>query len=151
MRTPEQLANVLESEAEVSEELLVAMKEKQDSLIHFKADAMGAAVDRERLLLKQMQDLERQRELIVADLVSGVPGLQRSSKNPTVRQIVPFVADDTGARLLDLAKRIKNVSGRVQRTNQQNRFLLDSSAKFIKNTLRILTEDHRRQLVDKTI
>jgi flagellar biosynthesis/type III secretory pathway chaperone len=151
MRTAEQLASVLQSEAERSEELLKAMEMKRDSLIYFKADVMADAVDQERALLKQIRELEHERELIVADLASGMPALKRSSKGPTVTELVRNIGGMTGARLTELSQRIRSVGTRVQQTNQQNRLLLDSSARFIKNTLRILTDDNARQLVDRTI
>ena len=150
-RTAEQLADVLQSEAEVSDELLKAMEKKQESLIYFKADVMADAVDRERSLLKQMRELEQERERIVADLASGVPALKGRSNGPTVSELVRYVEGNTGLRLSELAQRIKTVGHRVQQKNQQNRMLLDSSARFIKNTLRILTDDNARQLVDRTI
>jgi flagellar biosynthesis/type III secretory pathway chaperone len=149
--TAEQLATVLQSEAEISDELLKAMEKKQESLIFFKADVMADAVDRERALLKQMRELEQERERIVADLASAVPALKGRSKGPTVSELVSYLEGSAGTKLSDLAQRIKTVGHHVQQKNQQNRMLLDSSARFIKNTLRILTEDSARQLVDRTI
>ena len=149
-RTAEQLAVVLQSEADISDELLKAMEKKQESLIYFKADVMADAVDRERSLLKQIRELEQERERIVADLASAVPAL-KGRHGATVTELVRYVDGNTAARLSDLAQRIKTVGQRVQQKNQQNRMLLDSSARFIKNTLRILTDEHARQLVDRTI
>ncbi|HTY37984.1 MAG TPA: flagellar protein FlgN [Bacteroidota bacterium] len=151
MRTAEQLAAVLETEAEVSGELLKAMEKKQQSLITFKADVMAEAVDSEQSLLRRMRELEYEREKILADIVSSVPALRTKSKHPTLTELVPHVNGKTGLRLSELAKRIKTVGLRVQQTNQQNRLLLDSSARFIKNTLRILTDDNSRPLVDRTV
>ena len=151
MKTAEHLAVVLETEAEVSHELLKAMEKKQQSLITFKADVMAEAVDSERSLLKRMRDLERERETILADVIAGVPALKGRRPEPTLNELVNHLGGTTGLRLSELAKKIKTVGLRVQQTNQQNRLLLDSSARFIKHTLRILTNDNSRQLVDRTI
>ncbi|MCX6135300.1 MAG: flagellar protein FlgN [Ignavibacteriales bacterium] len=151
MRTAEQLADVLQTEADVSDELLNAMERKQESLIYFKADVMADAVDRERSLLNRMRDLELERVTIVADIVSALPAFKDKRGGATVSDVVHYVGGNTGTRLSELAQRIKTVGLRVQHTNQQNRLLLDSSARFIKHTLRILTDDNARQLVDKTI
>ena len=151
MKTAEHLAAILETEAEVSHELLKAMEKKQESLITFKADVMAEAVDSERALLKRMRDLEQERETAVADIVAGVPAFRGRRTEPSISELVSHVGGTTGLRLSELAKKIKTVGLRVQQTNQQNRLLLDSSARFIKHTLRILTDDNARQLVDRTI
>lgn len=150
-KTAEHLATVLQTEAEISDELLKAMEKKQESLIYFKADAMAVAVDQERSLLKKMQELEKERERIVAGFAAAVPALKDKTPWPTLGEIVRHVGGSTGSQLSELSARIKNVSQKVQQTNQQNRLLLDSSARFIKNTLRIITDDNARQLVDRTV
>lgn len=149
----EQLVTVLQSEAETTEELLKAIEKKQDSLLYFKADVMGEAVDRERSLLKQMRELEHERQRIVAHLASTVPALRDRSQARalSVSDLVQYVEGNSGKRLSELARQIQTVGHLVQQKNQQNRMLLDSSARFVKNTLGILTEDHARRLVDRTI
>jgi flagellar biosynthesis/type III secretory pathway chaperone len=149
----EQLVTVLQSEAETTEELLKAIEKKQDSLLYFKADVMGEAVDRERSLLKQMRELEHERQRIVAHLASTVPALRDRSQARalSVSDLVQYVEGNSGKRLSELARQIQIVGHLVQQKNQQNRMLLDSSARFVKNTLGILTEDHARRLVDRTI
>ena len=147
----DQLTNVLLSEAKVTDELLQAIEQKQEALICFRSEDLGIAVERERSLLKQMRALEQERQRIVAGLVADLPDFKGRPEAVSLTEIGSKIDGVAGKRLLELAGRIKASGALVQQKNQQNRLLLDSSARFVKNTLRILTDDHSRQIVDRTI
>jgi flagellar biosynthesis/type III secretory pathway chaperone len=151
MKTIEELVNVLKTEADLSEALLAVIEEKQNALVHFKVDDVAAAVERERKLLKPIQELERERSEIVENLASEVEELRGRTQRCTIHELAGHMEGEVARRIIGLAQRIRSTGQRIQRRNQQNNVLLESSARFVKNTLRILTEDYSRQLVDQKV
>ena len=152
MKTVDQLVNVLKAEADLAEALLGVVEEKQQALVHFKADDVAKAVERERKLLIPMKELERERSEIVDSLASNLRSVPKEEgRSLTVRELAAHVEVEGGRKLKVLAERIRATARRIQHRNQQNHILLESSARFVKSTLRILTEDYSRQLVDEKI
>jgi flagellar biosynthesis/type III secretory pathway chaperone len=47
-----------------------------------------------------------------------------------------------------MSARLRTVSERIIHMNEHNRILLQRSMRFVQETLRLVTEDHTRQLVD---
>jgi flagellar biosynthesis/type III secretory pathway chaperone len=152
MKNVDQLVNVLKAEADLAEALLGVVEEKQKALVHFKADEVARAVERERKLLIPMQELERERTEIIDSLASNVSGLPKEQgRHITVSELAAHIESEGSRKLKTLAVRLRATARRIQHRNQQNHVLLESSARFVKNTLRILTEDYSRQLVDEKI
>jgi flagellar biosynthesis/type III secretory pathway chaperone len=151
MKNVDQLTQVLQAEADLSDALLSVIEDKQQALVHFKPDGVARAVERERELLKPIQELERERSKIVESLAGQFRANTEQRERMTVTELARCVESEAGRKLSVLAARIRKTADRIQRRNQQNHVLLESSAKFVKNTLRIVTEDYSRQLVDHKI
>lgn len=151
MKNVDQLLSVLKAEAELADALLSVVEEKQKALVHFKTEEVVQAVERERKLLIPIRQLELEREHIVELLASDVHASQPEGGRITVRDLSGHLEKEVGGKLRVLAERLRATARRIQHRNQQNHVLLESSARFVKNTLRILTEDYSRQLVDERI
>jgi hypothetical protein len=50
-----------------------------------------------------------------------------------------------------MAARLKTVVERILHMNNQNRLHLQRSLRFVQDTLRLVTDDHTRQLVDHRV
>jgi len=151
MMNVDQLTKVLQAEADLSDALLTVIEEKQQALVHFKPDGLARAVERERELLKPIQDLERERTEIVDRLCNDLNAKKDQRQRLTVSELARYIESEAGRKISILAARIRKTASRIQHRNQQNHVLLESSARFVKNTLRIVTEDYSRQLVDHKI
>jgi flagellar biosynthesis/type III secretory pathway chaperone len=151
MKNVDQLTKVLQAEADLADALLTVIEDKQQALVHFKPDDVARAVERERELLKPIQELERERTEIVNRLAGEVKAVKDQHQRFTVTELAQYMEFEVGRKLSVLAARIRKTSSRIQHRNQQNHVLLESSARFVKNTLRIVTEDYSRQLVDHKI
>jgi flagellar biosynthesis/type III secretory pathway chaperone len=151
MKNVDELTKVLQAEADLADALLTVIEDKQQALVHFKPDGLARAVERERELLKPIQELERERTQIVDRLAREVKPSKDIQQKLTVSELAKYVESEAGRKLSVLAARLRKTASRIQHRNQQNHVLLESSARFVKNTLRIVTEDYSRQLVDHKI
>ena len=151
MKNVDELTKILQTEADLADALLAVIEEKQQALVHFKPDGVAEAVERERELLKPMQELERERSAIVDKLTNEVAVVRERVERPTVGELAMHLESEAGRKIAILVARIRKTASRIQYRNQQNHVLLESSARFVKNTLRLITEDYSRQLVDRMI
>jgi hypothetical protein len=151
MKTVDQLTAVLQTETDLAAQLLQILDEKQQALILCDAEAVAAILLRERELLKPIKEYERERIRIVADFMREEKGLRAESGNVSIKDLASFVQSEASEKLLKAAELLKFTAGRIQSKNHQNRLLLESSARFVRHTLRILTQDYTRQLVDQKI
>jgi flagellar biosynthesis/type III secretory pathway chaperone len=151
MKNVDELTKVLQAEADLADALLTVIEDKQQALVHFKPDGLALAVERERELLRPIQELERERTEIVGRLAQEIKTPKELQRGMTVTELAKYVESEPGRKLSILAARLRKTASRIQHRNQQNHVLLESSARFVKNTLRIITEDYSRQLVDHKI
>jgi flagellar biosynthesis/type III secretory pathway chaperone len=151
MKNVDELTKVLQAEADLADALLTIIEDKQQALVHFQPDGLAQAVERERELLKPIQELERERTQIVSRLAREVKTPDGLAERLTVSELAKYVEPEPGRKLSVLAARLRKTASRIQHRNQQNHVLLESCSRFVKNTLRIVTDDYSRQLVDHTI
>jgi flagellar biosynthesis/type III secretory pathway chaperone len=134
--TMNELQEVLSTEIELGEALLNILRQQQQSLVSINAGLFAQSLEKEQTLLELLQSVEKERVRLSAE-VSDVPGLQ--SPAPRHRLIV------------ELEERLKPIVTEILNTNQINKSLLEHSKQFIHETLRIITDDYSRQLVDHRI
>jgi flagellar biosynthesis/type III secretory pathway chaperone len=151
MKNVDELTKVLQAEADLADALLTVIEDKQQALVHFKSDGLAQAVERERELLRPIQELERERTVIVDRLQQEVKAPKELHRPLTVSELAKYVESEPGRKLSVLAARLRKTASRIQHRNQQNHVLLESSARFVKSTLRIITDDYSRVLVDHKI
>jgi flagellar biosynthesis/type III secretory pathway chaperone len=153
MRKNEKLAKVFEMEAELAECLLDVMEKKKDAIVRMQSDALADAVRREEELLEPLAELEQERVRIVRNI--RIPKAQRTGKTEEPERILDLVLgtlpEDEAAELSSCASRLREAITRIANVNEQNKILLSHSRQFVRETLRILTDNYRRQLVDQKV
>jgi len=153
MRKNEKLVKVFDMEAELAERLLEVMETKKDAIVHMRHDMLADAVRREEELLEPLAELEQERAKIIREIRlprTAMPdGTDQTERrlDLLLNALPPGEAADLSA----CASRLRDAITRIMNTNEQNKILLSHSRQFVRETLRILTDNYRRQLVDQKV
>jgi flagellar biosynthesis/type III secretory pathway chaperone len=137
----------MRAEVELGEALVDVMTQKQRAVITFQSDELTATVRREEELLQPFRELERERMRIASALV-GLDPRAEAVRSVAVRDLLQCLDAPDAVRISTLAARLKAVVERIVRVNDQNRLLLQRSYRFVQETLRRVTDDRTRTLVD---
>jgi hypothetical protein len=143
----EELERVMQSEVEIGEALLRVMTQKQRSIVGMQGDALTSIVMQEEELIRPFQQLEEQRVRLTAEL-TGRPKTLEQRSNITLAELLSHLQPSDALRISTMSTRLRTVSERIIHMNDQNRILLQRSVRFVQETLRLVTDDHTRQLVD---
>ena len=114
------------------------------------AAAPHSLVVQEEELIKPFQQLEEQRVRLAAE-IAGHPSKNGEGTAVTVTELIRHLAPSDALRISTISTRLRTVSERIIHMNDQNRILLQRSVRFVQETLRLVTDDHTRQLVDHRV
>jgi flagellar biosynthesis/type III secretory pathway chaperone len=145
------LEKVLQTEADLAEALIGVLVQKQQSMVRFNGESLSSLTQREQDLLGPFRALEKERVRLAGDLAAAMPGGSRSA-SPTpvnLRDLVSALDRPTAARVDTHADRLRQAVVRIVALNDQNRVLMRHSLKFVRETMRIITQDNTRNLVDQ--
>jgi len=152
MTTIEELEQVMTTEVEVGEALLQLLTRKQQSIVGLQSDVLTGLLAREDSLLKPFRELESERARLTAELIAGAaPGAGQEEGGVHVETLLQHLAAGDAVRISTMASRLRTVVERILHLNNQNRMLLQRSLRFVQDTLRLVTDDHTRQLVDHRV
>ena len=145
----EELERVLEAEVELWEALLQLLASKQRSIVGLQSDALSKLLSEEEQLLRPFQNLESERMRLTAELVGAGDGNVLPATAPvSVVDLMDHLPATDSVRISTMATRLRTIVERILLMNGQNRVLLQRSLRFVQDTLRLVTEDHTRALVD---
>jgi flagellar biosynthesis/type III secretory pathway chaperone len=140
MAMTEQLRNIMSAQADLMDALTETLAGTQQALLKSDSDALVEYTEREESLLRPFHDLEYERERCVRELAG--PGR-------SMADLLALVSAEERAPLESLARRMGGAAKRIIDLNGQNRVLIRNAQRFVQETLRIITDDHRRKLVDE--
>lgn len=148
----EELERVMETEVEVGEALLQLLSRKQRSIVGIQGDLLSSLAIEEQKLLKPLHELESERMRLAAELAgaASVPVTEETRQVP-IDELLDCLDAADAVRISTMAARLRTVVERLLHMNDQNRVLLQRSLRFVQDTLRLVTDDHTRQLVDHRI
>jgi len=148
----EELERVMETEVEVGEALLQLLSRKQRSIAGIQGDILSSLTAEEQTLLKPLQELEGERMRLAAELVgnASVPATE-GTRAVSIEELLDCLGGADAVRISTITARLRKVVERLLQMNEQNRVLLQRSLRFVQDTLRLVTDDHTRQLVDHRI
>lgn len=146
----EELEQVMQSEVELGESLLQVMMEKQRSIVGLHGDHLTSLVVQEETLIRPFQQLEQRRVQIARQIV-GLPAEGVNASSVTLAEILRHLTPSDALRISTMSMRLRTVSERILHMNDHNRILLQRSLRFVQDTLRLVTDDHTRQLVDHRV
>lgn len=149
MNRIEELERILETEVELGEALIALLTDKQRSIVGLQGETLTTLLAREEELLKPFQALEAERMRITAGLVGAGPHAVIDGHHMiSVVELLDHIPAADAVRVSTIATRLRTVVERILQMNGQNRVLLQRSLRFVQDTLRVVTEDHTRALVD---
>jgi flagellar biosynthesis/type III secretory pathway chaperone len=151
MTAIDQLSDILHTQADLADALLAVVKQQQAALVHAHLDDLNKTVERESELLKPMQQLEGERvrltRKITEELSSGEFSAEQQTKSIIPQEILQIAPE----RLQVVGGRLSGTVTEIMEINRQNRNLLDHSLSFVRESIRILTQDYSRQLIDQKL
>jgi len=142
MTTSEQLCHIMTAQADLMEAITQVLGETQAALLDSDGATLEQCTAREEALLHPFHELEKERLRCVAELRPG----GASSKD-----VLDRLPEGDRATVGTLVNRMQVSARKIVEINALNAVLLSSAQRFVQETLRIITDDHRRKLVDERI
>lgn len=148
MKNVEELKTILETEADLARALLAEVTHEQEAIIKLQGQDVAATVGAQQELLKPLENLEVERTRCIQS-IGGELKNPALGKSPTVKELVKALPATDGEQIAAAAEQLRSVVERIVTTNGRNKVLLDRSRRFVDETLRIVTEDHTRKIIDQ--
>ncbi len=142
MTTSEQLCQIMTAQADLMDAISKVLGDTQEALLNSDGQALEHCTLREEQLLHPFHDLESERIRCVAELKPG---------STSIKEIISLLPEEHRPTVHGLAERMRQLAENIVELNGQNAFLLSSAQRFVHETLRIVTDDHQRKLVDERI
>jgi flagellar biosynthesis/type III secretory pathway chaperone len=134
---------------ELGEALLQLLVNKQRTIVGMQSDALSTLLQQEEQLLRPFQNLEAERVRLTAELVGrSDEGVIHGTGMISVVELLGHLPATDSVRISTMAMRLRTVVERILHMNGQNRILLQRSLRFVQDTLRMVTDDHTRALID---
>ena len=129
------LVTILSQEMRMYNELLLVLRKKQSSIIEGKLESLREAVEQEQVLLRETEAVAVTREASIKELSNA---LESEEEIRTLSQIIEAVESTYAERLSDIHRSLQRIVREVMLTNEENRYLLDYSIKFVREAAREL-------------
>jgi len=142
MTASEQLGNIMSAQADLMDAIIDILENIQSSLLRSDGAALERYTAREEELLRPFHDLESERVRCVADLGAG---------DGSMKDLLGHLPESERTAIHALADRMRVSARRIVEVNAQNSVLLGGVQRFVHETLRIVTDDSRRKLVDERV
>jgi flagellar biosynthesis/type III secretory pathway chaperone len=152
MNNVNHLAEVMTTEAEIAEQLADVFAQQQRALVACDAETVVATVDQQQELMLPLEGLEQERERLTRELWQTVTAEKTNDVSPVnLSKLLERLDAEDASRLSKASSRLLSAVEKMMKLNQANQFLIEHSRKFVRETLRIVTNDYARPLVDRTI
>jgi flagellar biosynthesis/type III secretory pathway chaperone len=152
MNNVNHLAEVMTTEAEIAEQLADVFVQQQRALVACDAETVVATVDQQQELMLPLEGLEQERERLTRELWQAVTAEKTNDDSPVnLSKLLERLDAEDASRLSKASSRLLSAVEKMMKLNQANQFLIEHSRKFVRETLRIVTNDYARPLVDRTI
>jgi len=123
------LEEIVEKEMRLAETLLGLMRQQQNALVHFKDTELLQLAEQQQNILFPLENLEKERMKIIKQNM-GLQNGEAASRHQ---------------------EQFKKVARQIMTLNHQNQTLTESALNFVKKTVRVLTEDFTKKLVDMKV
>lgn len=129
------LITILSEEMQMYNELLLALREKQTSIIEGKVHELQEAVQKEQTILKRTKAVAASREASFQAVSAALSGEQEIR---TLGQLIQMVESSYAERLSDIHHSLQQIHQQVMLANEENRYLLNYSINFVRDAAREL-------------
>lgn len=145
------LAEVMTTEAELTERLVAIMKQQQQALVNTDAAAVAESVDQEQELLLPIEGLEQERLRLLHAVCEDIGYPVQDGSTVNLADILHTLPAEAREKISVAGSRLHHAVEEMLRTNQANQYLIEHSRRFVRETFRIVTNGFSRQLVDQKI
>jgi len=150
MKDAETLTTILEAEAEAASVVYSRLKLAQESIVGISGTELAEFVRSGPDLVQPLESLEKERVRCAERLGAALfPDGSQEVGTMTVHELVRYLPAADAIAVSGAANRLRQVVGNIVAVNGQNRLLLERSRRFVEETLRIVTDDHTRTLIDQ--
>ena len=133
------VVNTLDELISIQKQLIRYAERKQTVLIERKVDELTELVKEEAKLVKQLSQLEDERQLLVADVLEEHPGL-------TFSQFAEQIPDEQVRQELHLQlKTLQMLLTELQAKNKSNEKILEDSMSFVQHMITQVTKSKQQQ------
>lgn len=133
------VVNTLDELISIQKQLIRYAERKQTVLIERKVDELTELVKEETKLVKQLSQLEDERQLLVADVLEEHPGL-------TFSQFAEQIPDEQVRQELHLQlKTLQMLLTELQAKNKSNEKILEDSMSFVQHMITQVTKSKQQQ------
>lgn len=133
------VVNTLDELISLQKQLIRYAERKQTVLIERKVDELTELVKEEAKLVKQLSQLEDERQLLVADVLEEHPGL-------TFSQFAEQIPDEHVRQELHLQlKTLQMLLTELQAKNKSNEKILEDSMSFVQHMITQVTKSKQQQ------
>ena len=131
----------LSEEMQMYNELLLALREKQSSIIEGKVQGLKDALIKEQAIIRQTREKGEER---AEDFQAVVDAVGQDGQVRNVSQLINVVESTYAERLSDIQRSLHKIANQVSIVNEENRYLLEYSIKFVREAARelIKSSDH---------
>ena len=129
------LITILSEEMQMYNELLLALREKQTSIIEGKVRELQEAVHKEQTILKRTKAVAANREASFQEVSAALSGEEEIR---TLSQLIQTVESSYAERLSDIHRSLQQIHQQVMLANEENRYLLNYSINFVRDAAREL-------------
>lgn len=147
--TIDQLEEIMRTEIELAQALLVVLEEQQEAIVHLKISSLDDLIAREHQLLKPIQDLEKERNKIVCHLVPQ--SAQKTDSAVPLRELVVYLNSEDAKRISELGAKLGEKVETIVNFNRRIKILLNQSLRFVRESVGMLTDNYSKQLIDQKI
>jgi len=150
MKDAETLTTILEAEAEAASVVYDRLKLAQESIAGLSGADLAEFVRSGPDLVRPLESLERERIRCAERLGAALfPDGSQHVESMSVHELLRYLPAADARAVAGAASRLRQVVGSIIAVNGQNRLLLERSRRFVEETLRIVTDDHTRTLIDQ--
>ncbi len=143
----EDFLKALKAEADLAEALLGVVNDKQRAIVAMNGDSITAISRREQDLVGVLRKLELERARIATSFASA----GNKKQPPLLNEILAHLDEKNASFVRREIARLRTSAEKITAVNTNNRMLLQHSLRFVQETMKMVTDDNRRKIVDARI
>ena len=141
------LEKVLQMQIDLAEALIVNLRQQREALVNG-GRGLSSLVEQGEGLVRPINALEAERITIAKTIMQDVAP-EKGVAGGTLSDLVDLLSESDARRINAMGKRLRNAAEVVLRLSRENRPVIDHSLKFVRENIKILTENFSRQLIDQ--
>lgn len=146
------LADVMTAEAELTEQLVEVMREQQAALVNTDSACVVRTTEQQQELLLPIEGFEQERMRVTRELWSELaPQTHDHHDAVPLSSLIARLEEDDAATIANAGRRLRAAVEQMVTLKQANEYLIEHSRKLVRETMKIVTNDYSRQLVDQKI